>query len=220
MSDLDHSTVELHDRPEPHFPEGAHWPRAGWRSAFLWGLLVVMLVVGLLAGFWTDMAVDRKVDGSVVSVEGAGLAVQVVLIDRSPSGQGITVGLPVRLHIGDDSGWGVVTGVREYRGLQEQPHRIYRRARVAIVGPESLFFVVPGQACAAHVLVGFTPTLHGLWQLGTGRRPEVVRRDQAELHRRIPEVFRETVAYRRIEQFIEQMNSYNRAPVSSRQGND
>ena len=189
------ASIELRNRPEPHFPEGRGWPRPGWQGRILWLLLVAVVLVAITAAFSTEMVVNISVSGSLA--RGADGKMQAILLADDPSAEQIEIGQPVRLHVESGDGWGIVVGLDH---TYDAVDRHYRRVVVTVIGPRSLLGTVADQACQGRVLVGFTATIHGLLQLATDQATTAARTGPAELRLRIPATLRDTDQYRRLDQ--------------------
>ena len=155
---------------------------------------MIVLVTVLIICWATEMVIEADLSGSVTEDQ-----VHVVLIADSEKGEHIEVGQPVRLEIDGRTGWGMVVEVSEMRTVNADQ---IIRAVVALIGPQELRAVVPGQAAQGHVLIGFAQTIRGLWQLVTDQPQEIDRHGTVELRNRIPTKLRNERVYGELEQRI------------------
>ena len=196
MAEIPDHSVALLDRPEPHFVEGRQWPDPGWQGRILWLSLAVMLSGATVAAYLTRMVVPVEASGSVVNGPDE---MQVVLLADPDPGRLIGVGQPVRLDLAHRIGWGIVLNTAKIESSLGEP---FIQVTVAIV--DTALGAVAGEACQGRALVGYTPTIVGLWRLATNQPGRPTYGEPAQLRRRIPDRLRDSDRYRRIEQ---QLNS-------------
>ena len=185
-------------RPEPQFVEGRRPPRPTFREWVIWTSLVIGVAVSVVVACLVDMVVQVPAAGLILSYAGPSPSAdasqpkhQVVLTADPKLAQLLAPGQPVRLLAKLDAsepvtGWGLVTA------WDAGPAHL--SIVVELIGPATLLVPRGPVSCQAHVLVGYVPTMRGLWLLATQRPAQRCQRDMARLHRKIPLPWRDRAA--------------------------
>jgi hypothetical protein len=184
--------VELLGRPHPHFAEGRRMPRSRRLEMVVWLLIAVAILAAIGVAHRTRMVVEVAVSGSISSASITEAPLHVLLVAGPSSAAELQVGLPLRVRIGANEGWGLIVQLDAAPPTPTPGHVV---AMAAVLDADALRGSIPGQACAARVLVGSVSTLEGMWYMATNRALISSGTDRSRLLRRIPDDIRRSPLY-------------------------